>query len=213
MNHWSSEAKLGRSLYQVDSRFSKKYGVTHTQFGEVEAIQAKKYKVVSFGYLFFSFFFHSSNFAKNWRIGRPAGQRWTCPTVESWVLTVFFSVFFAIWKAGPKTSYVTIDRFYSKKVQTYPWHSQRSILPHIGRNRTPLKKKQFTKIQIHHIPSLFGEDMDVSENNSTSKSSILIGFSIINHPFWGTPIFGIPHIFHVLDALSRLPFVEAIPWG
>ena len=26
------------------------------------------------------------------------------------------------------------------------------------------------------------------------KSSILIGFSIINHPFWGTPIFGNPHI-------------------
>ena len=32
--------------------------------------------------------------------------------------------------------------------------------------------------------------MDVSENNGTPKSSILIGFSIINHPFWGTPIFG-----------------------
>ena len=30
--------------------------------------------------------------------------------------------------------------------------------------------------------------MDVSENNGTPKSSILIGFSIINHPFWGTPI-------------------------
>ena len=27
--------------------------------------------------------------------------------------------------------------------------------------------------------------MDVSENSSTPKSSILIGFSIINHPFWG----------------------------
>ena len=26
------------------------------------------------------------------------------------------------------------------------------------------------------------------------KSSILIGFSIINHPFWGTPIFGNIHI-------------------
>ena len=26
------------------------------------------------------------------------------------------------------------------------------------------------------------------------KSSILIGFSITNHPFWGTPIFGNPHI-------------------
>jgi len=27
--------------------------------------------------------------------------------------------------------------------------------------------------------------MDVSENNGIPKSSILIGFSIINHPFWG----------------------------
>ena len=33
--------------------------------------------------------------------------------------------------------------------------------------------------------------VDVSENSGTPKSSILIGFSIIiiNHPFWGTPIF------------------------
>ena len=30
----------------------------------------------------------------------------------------------------------------------------------------------------------------VSKNNGTPKSSILIGFSIINHPIWGTPIFG-----------------------
>ena len=27
--------------------------------------------------------------------------------------------------------------------------------------------------------------MDVSKNNGTPKSSILIGFSTINHPFWG----------------------------
>jgi len=32
--------------------------------------------------------------------------------------------------------------------------------------------------------------MDVSENSGTPKSSILIGFSVINHPFWGSPIFG-----------------------
>ena len=32
--------------------------------------------------------------------------------------------------------------------------------------------------------------MDVSKNSGTPKSSILIGFSIINHPFLGTPIFG-----------------------
>ena len=31
--------------------------------------------------------------------------------------------------------------------------------------------------------------MDVSENSGTPKSSILIGFSIINHPFWGYPCF------------------------
>ena len=31
--------------------------------------------------------------------------------------------------------------------------------------------------------------MDVSKNSGTPKSSILIGFSTINHPFWGTPIF------------------------
>ena len=33
----------------------------------------------------------------------------------------------------------------------------------------------------------------VSKNRGTLKSSILIGFSIINHPFWGTPIFGNTH--------------------
>ena len=33
-------------------------------------------------------------------------------------------------------------------------------------------------------------DMGVSKNGGIPKSSILIGFSIINHPFWGTPIFG-----------------------
>ena len=37
-------------------------------------------------------------------------------------------------------------------------------------------------------------DMGVSENSGTPKSSILIGFSIINHPFWGTPIFGNTHM-------------------
>ena len=38
--------------------------------------------------------------------------------------------------------------------------------------------------------SVFGTLMGVSENSGTPKSSILIGFSIINHPFWGTTIFG-----------------------
>ena len=37
-------------------------------------------------------------------------------------------------------------------------------------------------------------NMGVSKNSGTPKSSILIGFSIINLPFWGTPIFGNPHM-------------------
>ena len=36
--------------------------------------------------------------------------------------------------------------------------------------------------------------MGVSKNRGTPKSSILIGLSIINHPFWGTPIFGNTYI-------------------
>ena len=40
----------------------------------------------------------------------------------------------------------------------------------------------------------FNHQLDVSENSGTPKSSIVIGFSIINHPFWGTPIFGNPHL-------------------
>ena len=31
--------------------------------------------------------------------------------------------------------------------------------------------------------------LDVSKNSGTPKSSILIGFSIINHPFCGVPLF------------------------
>ena len=37
-------------------------------------------------------------------------------------------------------------------------------------------------------------DMDVSENSGTPKSSILIWFSTINHPSWGTTIFGNTHV-------------------
>ena len=47
--------------------------------------------------------------------------------------------------------------------------------------------------------------MDVSENSGTPKSSIWIGFSIINHPFWGTPIFGNIHIY-IYMYIYRIPY-------
>ena len=37
-----------------------------------------------------------------------------------------------------------------------------------------------------------------SENRGTPKSSIFIGFSIRNHPFWGIPIFGNTHMHGML---------------
>jgi len=50
--------------------------------------------------------------------------------------------------------------------------------------------------------------MDVSENSDTPKSSISIGFYIINHPFLGTPIFGNTHIDSLKTrACLRLPYI------
>ena len=48
--------------------------------------------------------------------------------------------------------------------------------------------------------------MGVSKNRGTPKSSILIGFSLINHPLWGTRIFGHIHIYlydSMLHSASR----------
>ncbi len=46
------------------------------------------------------------------------------------------------------------------------------------------------KTENHRLKHTLGRNMGVSKNNGNPKSSILIGFSIINHPFWGpAPIF------------------------
>ena len=36
--------------------------------------------------------------------------------------------------------------------------------------------------------------MEVSINGGAPKSYILMGFSLMNHPFWGTTIYGKPHM-------------------
>ena len=53
--------------------------------------------------------------------------------------------------------------------------------------------------------------MDVSENSGTPKSSILIGFSVINNPFWGTPIFGNTHMVSISLRLNLVK-VSQIVW-
>ena len=58
-------------------------------------------------------------------------------------------------------------------------------------------------VGISRMPFLSGwTHMGVSLNGGTPKSSILIGFSIINHPFWGTHIFGNIHILSGTSVLS-----------
>ena len=50
------------------------------------------------------------------------------------------------------------------------------------------------------------------KNSGTPKSSSLIGFSSINHPFWGTPIFGNTHIFtKSKSSFSKLNINDTIP--
>ena len=57
-----------------------------------------------------------------------------------------------------------------------------------------------------HVPSTSIYHMGVFKNRGTPRSSILIGFSIINHLFWGTPIFGNTHI-------STLPSHAKVVFG
>ena len=52
--------------------------------------------------------------------------------------------------------------------------------------------------------------IDVSENSGTPKSSILIRFSIINHPFWGTPLFGNTRMYPP-SALHECFFSDLVP--
>ena len=52
--------------------------------------------------------------------------------------------------------------------------------------------------------------MEVFENNGAPKSSILVRFSIINHPFWGTPVFGNTHVFGV--SASRSATLSYVFW-
>ena len=55
------------------------------------------------------------------------------------------------------------------------------------------RKNGIIDLDLHKCTAEQGFALDVSENSGTPESSILIVFSIINHLFWGTPIFGNIH--------------------
>ena len=68
------------------------------------------------------------------------------------------------------------------------WRATKPWVAHLApwKSQTNHQDQQEVKIEITVY-------LGVSKNNGTPKSSILIGFSIINHPFWATPIFGNTH--------------------
>ena len=84
-------------------------------------------------------------------------------------------------------------------------HTGKSIVPNEGLLESQITKKischpKISRGKTHRFSNSFPPhaalvmNMAVSEKGGTSKSSILIGFSNINHPFWGTTIFGNTHI-------------------
>ena len=53
---------------------------------------------------------------------------------------------------------------------------------------------RMTRLDCCDLIRIICSQMGVSKNRGTPKSSILIGFSIINHPFWGeNPLFLVQH--------------------
>ena len=80
------------------------------------------------------------------------------------------------------------------------WQRNTFIVSFWGASKGPFSGAMSVRFQggFRILPSYIGisisDYMGVSKNSGTPKSSILIGFSIINHPFWGAPIFGNTHI-------------------
>ena len=56
------------------------------------------------------------------------------------------------------------------------------------------RSKKLTDDRYDAIDMMIDMNIWMFPKSGTPKSSILIGFSITNHPFWGTPIFGNTHI-------------------
>ena len=96
-----------------------------------------------------------------------------------------FRTWFNIWaskpfrhlKMSPKRKGTTKHFYQLQYIPITRFRSTKSI---------PIKPiKLITNLSVQNFPHYMG----VSKNRGTPKSSILIGFSIINHPFWGYPYF------------------------
>ena len=97
------------------------------------------------------------------------------------------------------------------------WHSHFLICgndcPCVPTKKYNPKKNEHGTVRYHHciiFQHLSYWYMGVSKNSGTPKSSILIGFSILNHPIWGTSIFGNTHISHHGIRMNSTSFIFLI---
>ena len=82
------------------------------------------------------------------------------------------------------------------------------VTPIFRMTQFPTQQESVCVIQKRiHIPSY--SNMEVSINGGTPESSNLIGYSIINHPFWGITMYGNSHI--CVLTYSKL-FLHNLTW-
>ncbi len=101
------------------------------------------------------------------------------------------------WEDTPFICHQLGGQAVSSTKKVWDVYSHQSLnLRRPGRSRWLFVAKLSRNERIHVVAILQSIFLDkgVSKNGGTPKSLILIGFSIINHPFWGTPIFGNTHI-------------------
>ncbi len=101
---------------------------------------------------------------------------------------------------NPSSDFCSMSHFFHpKKRRSNPWKKKGRVQPtnlaspQMLRNTYAMTWVQRTwnlGVFQSDRSGIFSGKMGVSKNRGTPKSSILIGFSIINHPFWGTPFFG-----------------------
>ena len=77
----------------------------------------------------------------------------------------------------------------------------------------PTKSPSFVRRWVHQHHGAYGySDLEVFWNTGTPKSSILIGCSIINHPFWDTPFMETSiniYIYIAFPNVNRYQLVQA----
>ncbi len=146
-----------------------------------------------------------------------------CPDIFCQGISTWFAFQIAIRHLDPAGFFVPLAHSHPAygeyRGMSPAWFSQELRIP---RQHDP------TKLDIRNGPRLTLKTacdchVGVSKNRGTPKSSILIGFSIINHPFWGYPyfwthqcislIFFSSFFFHAFPPFHRQQMILFYPTG